>query len=194
MKNLNNMGNILGGIFGDIVTNVSNVWNGVCKDVKNGYDAATTVHFSDKEVWMQVVVQKAELKGSVIFIVAKDVKTSKTVVMTLSTAGQYKDSQLKKLGALLAFMGQCPMETHQLAVQAINEAPEKRLLVLLKGWKSDPTLANVVRVQAHDHKAEPKVTEPQKAEPVTKPKAKGKPKGTGNAKGKAPVQELDESF
>lgn len=189
MKNLNNMGNILGGIFGDIVTNVSNVWNGVCKDVKNGYDAATTVHFSsEEEVWMQVVVQKAELKGSVIFIVAKDVKTSKTVVMTLSTAGQYKDSQLKKLGALLAFMGQCPVETPQLAVQSISTAPEKRLLVLLKGWKSDETLANVVRVQAHDHvaKAEPK------AEPVTEPKPKAEPKAKG--KGKAPVQELDESF
>lgn len=185
MKNLNNMGNIIGAYLGAIVNSVRTTASAVAKDIRDGYDVATTVHFSsEEEVWMQVKVEQAELKGSVIFITAKDVKTSKTVVMTLSTAGQYKDSQLKKLGALLAFMGQCPVETPQLACTAINEAPEKRLLVLLKGWKSDDTLANIVRVQAHDHVAK---AEPQ-AEPVTEPKPKAK------AKGKAKAQELDESF
>lgn len=186
MKNLNNMGNVFGSIVGNLVNNVRTTASAVWNDVRQGYEAVTTTHFSSsEEVWMQVTVQQAELKGSVIFIHAKDVKTSKTVVMTISTAGQYKDSQLKKLGALLCFMGQCPVETAQQACTTINQAPEKRLLVLLKGWTTDPTLANVIRVQKHDHvaKAEPK------AEPVTEPKAEPKVK----AKGKGKAKQLDES-
>ena len=182
MKNLfNNIGSIVGNLVNNASSAALAAWEGVCE----GYEATTKVHFSEKEQWMQVTVQQAELKGSVIFIHAKDVKTSKTVTMTIATQGQYKDAQLKKLGALLAFMGQCPVETAEQACTAISTAPEKRLLVLLKGWKTDSALANIVRVQAHDHvaKAEPK------AEPVTEPKAKAK----GKAKAKAPVQELDES-
>lgn len=181
MKNLNNMGNVFGSFVGNLVNNVRTTASAVWNDVREGYEATTKVHFSEKEQWMQVAVQQAELKGSVIFIHAKDVKTSKTVTMTISTAGQYKDAQLKKLGALLAFMGQCPVETAEQACTAISTAPEKRLLVLLKGWKTDSALANIVRVQAHDHVA--------KAEPQAEPKAKAK----GKAKAKAPVQELDES-
>ncbi len=182
MKNLfNNIGSIVGNLVNNASSAASAAWEGVCE----GYEATTKVHFSEKEQWMQVTVQQAELKGSVIFIHAKDVKTSKTVTMTIATQGQYKDAQLKKLGALLAFMGQCPVETAQQAVQSISTAPEKRLLVLLKGWKSDPTLANVVRVQAHDHIAK---AEPQ-TEPVTEPKPKAKGKGTGKGKAK----QLDET-
>ena len=183
MKNLNNMGNVFGSFVGNLVNNVRTTASAVWNDVREGYEATTKVHFSDKEQWFKVTVVGAELKGSVIFITAKDVKTSKVVTMTLSTQGQYKDAQLKKLGALLAFMGQYPVETTQEAVEAINKAPEKRLLVLLKGWKSDDTLANIVRVQAHDHKAKGE----SQTEPVTEPKAKAK----GKAKAKA--QELDES-
>lgn len=182
MKNLNNMGNVFGSIVGNLVTTVRTTASAVWNDVRQGYEAVTTTHFSSsEEVWMQVVVEQAELKGSVIFVKAKDVKTSKAVVMTLSTQGQYKDSQLKKLGALLGFMGQCPVETIQEAVESINQAPEKRLLVLLKGWTTDPTLANLIRVQKHDHVA--------KGESQTEPKAEPKAKAKGKAKGK----QLDES-
>lgn len=181
MKNLNNMGNVFGSIVGNLVNNVRTTASAVWNDVREGYEATTKVHFSDKEQWFKVTVQQAELKGSVIFITAKDVKTSKTVTMTLSTQGQYKDSQLKKLGALLGFMGQCPVETIQEAVESINQAPEKRLLVLLKGWTTDPTLANLIRVQKHDHVA--------KGESQTEPKAEPKAKAKGKAKGK----QLDES-
>jgi hypothetical protein len=147
------------------------------------HKAATKIQFSsEEEQWFQVVVTKAELKGSVIFVTGKDAKTSKSMVMTLNLSGQYRDSQTKKLGILLAFMGQCPKETVEEAVAAINEAPEKRLLVLLKAWSSDPTLANIVRVQAHDHKAKTKGDEP-KVE--VKPKAK---KGKGKK-----AKQLDES-
>jgi hypothetical protein len=175
--------NKIGKTVGNLLNNASSAASAAWKEAKEGYEASTKIQFSDKEVWMQVVVQKAELKGSVIFVTAKDAKTSKHMTMTLSTQGVYAENQLKKLGALLAFMGQCPKETVEEAVQAINEAPEKRVLVLLKGWKKDPTLANVIRVQAHDHVAK-----------GDEPKAEAKPKAKkGNGKGKPKAQQLDES-
>jgi hypothetical protein len=184
---MNNFFNKFGLFFGNALNNASSAASAAWDEAKKGFDAATKVQFSDKEVWMQVVVQKAELKGSVIFVTGKDAKTSKSMVMTLNLSGQYRDSQTKKLGILLAFMGQCPKETVEEACTAINEAPEKRVLVLLKAWSSDQTLANVVRVQAHDHVAKAKGDEP-KAE--AKPKIEAKKAKKSKAKAKA---ELDES-
>lgn len=182
---MKNFFNNIGSFVGNLVNNASSAASAAWEGVREGYEATTKAHFSQKEQWVQVKVESAQLKGSVIFIHAKEDRTGKTVTMTIATQGQYKDTQLKKLGALLAFMGQCPVETAEQACTAISQAPEKRLLVLLKGWKQDPTLANVVRVQAHDHVA--------KAQPSAQPQAEPKAKAKGKAKAKAPVQELDES-
>jgi hypothetical protein len=108
------------------------------------------IQFGKDPTWMQIVITKAYTKAKVIFLVFKN-EEEQTGVATFNLGGQYAENQLKKLGALLCYLGQSPQETVELMVKAINQAPEKRVLVLVKAWSSDQTMANVVRVQAHNH-------------------------------------------